>query len=284
MQIVGKKFTHAEFQSYLDNLSVSKWAKFVVVHNTSEPDIALYHQWEARQGKYANWTAEQWLRNLSSYYSSLGWSGGPHLFVPPTPDTILILNPLTTSGIHTPSWNTISLGVETVGEFEREPFDDPTRANLVFALAALHKKFGLNPVDFQLGVKGLHFHKEDHATTHKTCPGKNMVKIDLVSRVALAMNIVAPKPPVVPSDPHTHDVPLASQEADTSKLNSVELVSMYWLQAALNQWKPDLKLAVNGNRDTPTINAIEAFQTSHGLVVDGVGGPVTRITIKHANA
>lgn len=284
MNLVGKKFTHTEFKAYLDSLVVSKWVKFVVVHNTSEPDIALYHQWETHQGKHVNWTAEQWLRNLSSYYSSMGWSGGPHLFIPPTPDTILILNSLTTHGVHTPSWNTISLGVETVGEFEHEPFGDPTRDNLVFALAALHQKFGLNPVDYQIGVKGLHFHKEDHATTHKTCPGKNMVKSDLVSRVAVAMHIVPPMPVAVPTDPHTHDVPIASQEADTSKLNSVELISMYWLQAALNQWSPSLKLAVNGNRDTPTINAIKLFQTSHGLVVDGAGGPVTRITIKHVNA
>jgi murein L,D-transpeptidase YcbB/YkuD len=159
----------------------------------------------------------------------------------------------------------------------------------------LHTKFKLDPDNFILGGntvetagRGLHFHKEDKATTHKTCPGKNINKVQLVFDVQLAMGntAVAPTPAPVtdPATPHTHDVPVASQEADTSKLNSVELVSIYWLQAALNQWSPSLHLAVNGQRDKPTVEAIQLFQTSHGLKVDGVGGPVTRIAIKLANA
>lgn len=280
MQVVGRKFTHAEFKTYLDGLRIGPWAKFVVVHNTSSPDIALYHTWEKREGKHQNWTAEQWLRNLQSYYASMGWSGGPHLFIPPTPDTILVLNSLLIHGTHTPSWNTFSYGVETVGEFEREAFGDPTKANLVAALAMLHKKLDFDPANFSLGVHGLHFHKEDHATTHKTCPGKHIVKDDLVKAVVIAMGRALPDPV---ETPHTDDVPIASQEADTSHLNAVELVSTYWLQAALNQWKPSLNLVVNGVRDTKTIEAIKSFQSSHSLVVDGAGGPVTRLTLKHVN-
>lgn len=280
MQTVARKFTHAEFKIYLDSLTLPHWAKFVVVHNTSVPDIALYHTWERREGKYKNWTPEQWLRNLESYYSSMGWSGGPHLFIPPTPDTILVLNSLMVHGTHTPSWNSFSYGVETVGEFEREAFGDPTKANLVAALSMLHKKCGFDPANFHLGVSGIHFHKEDKATTHKTCPGKNIIKADLVKAVQVAMGLAVPAPVIVP---HTDDVPIASQEADTSHLNAVELVSMFWLQAALNQWKPSLSLVVNGVRDTKTIEAIRAFQTSQGLNVDGTGGPVTRVAIKHVN-
>lgn len=281
MNIVARKFTHAEFKTYLDGLTISPWAKFVVVHNTSSPDIALYDTWQARQGRFANWSPEQWLKNLASYYAGLGWNGTPHLFIPPTPDTILVLNSLLVHGTHTPSWNSISFGVETVGEFEREAFVDPTKDNLVTTLAMLHAKMHFNPAEYQLGVKGLHFHKEDKNTTHKTCPGRNMVKDDLVRNVSIAMG-KAPTP--VAADPHVHDVTLAAQEADTSHLNSVELVSIYWLQAALNQWSPSLHLAVNGNADTPTGTAVRLFQTSHGLNVDGVGGPVTRLTLKHVNA
>lgn len=283
MQLVGRKFTHAEFKTYLDGLKITPWAKFVVVHNTSSPDIALYNTWQSKQGKWANWTPEQWLKNLASYYSGLGWSGGPHLFIPPTPDTILVLNSLLVHGVHTPSWNSFSFGVETVGEFETEPFGDPTKDNLVTALTLLHEKCGFDPANFVLGKSGLHFHKEDHATTHKTCPGKHMVKTDLVQAVQAAMgNAPTPVPQVVV--PHTHDVPLVSQEADTSKLNSVELVSVYWLQAALNQWKSTLHLVVNGNYDTPTETAIRQFQIEQNLNNDGVGGPLTRLALKHVNA
>lgn len=280
MQIIARKFTHAEFEAYLKSLVITPWAKFVVVHNTSVPDIALYKKWESREGKYKNWTPEQWLKNLASYYTNQGWGGAPHLFIPPTHDTILVLNSLAVRGTHTPSWNTFSYGVETVGEFEREAFTDPTRDNLVTALALLHKKFKLMPNNFLLGTRGLHFHKQDPATTHKTCPGRNLGKEDLVLRVLAAMrHDVTP-----PESPHTHEVPVAAQEADTSKLNYVELSSIKWLQAALNQWNPNLELVITGLRDTETIEAIKLFQTSNSLVIDGVAGPVTRATLKSLNA
>jgi hypothetical protein len=73
--------------------------------------------------------------------------------------------------------------VETVGEFEREPFAGPVRDNLIAALAILHAAAGLSPLPYERGVRGLHFHKEDPVTTHKSCPGKNMVKADLVKAV-----------------------------------------------------------------------------------------------------
>lgn len=280
MQIVARKFSHSEFETYLKSLVITPWAKFVVVHNTSVPDIALYKKWESREGKYKNWTPEQWLKNLMSFYANQGWNGGPHLFIPPTPDTILVLNSLAVRGTHTPSWNAFSYGVETVGEFEREPFDDPTRDNLVTALAMLHKRFNLLPDNFLLGVRGLHFHKEDEATTHKTCPGRNIVKASLVVRVLGAM-----RHDVAPAEiPHTHEVPIAAQEADTSNMNYVELSSIQWFQAALNQWDPSLELVITGVRDTKTVDATKQFQISNNLVADGVAGPVTRAILKKLNA
>jgi hypothetical protein len=197
MQIVGRKFTHDEFKNYVGRLDIN-WAKFVVVHNTSAPDIALYNKWTQRAG----WTPEQWLKNLTSYYAGLGWKGTPHLFIPPTKDQILVLNDLKVPGTHTPSWNKIALGVETVGEFEREPFGGYTQDNLVSALATLHDKLGFNPADYQLGVKGLHFHKEDRNTTHKTCPGRNMVKSELAHAVSAAM--ARGVAPVSDEEPESH--------------------------------------------------------------------------------
>lgn len=276
MQIVARKFTHAGFQAYMDGLNITPWAKFVVVHNTSAPDIALYHNWEKRPG----WTSEQWLRNLTSYYAGMGWNGTPHLFIPPTPDTILVLNSLLVHGTHTPSWNAFSYGVETVGEFEREPFDDPTRANLVAALAMLHAKLSLRPDGFSLGVRGLHFHKEDRATTHRTCPGRNIVKTDLVTAVVAKMAGQLVPDPV--EDPHTHDVPIAAQEANTAHMSIQELTSMKWLQVQLNKWgvKKFDPLTVDGVRGPRTIAAVRLFQKFYSLTVDGIPGPVTRSTLK----
>lgn len=195
--IVGKSFTTvAAFAAYVDTVPIGLWRpKFIVTHNTSTPDLATYAKWQAR-----GTTDEQWMQNLVGYYrDQQGWSAGPHLFV--TPRSICAFTPLNMPGTHSPSWNAISWGVETVGEFEREPFDGATKAFLTGALGVLHMKSGLQPLPYVLGREGLHFHKEDPNTTHKSCPGKNMVKADLVADVeAWLANYSAGDHHVVPAE------------------------------------------------------------------------------------
>lgn len=164
--IVGKGFSPDDFQHYVAGLSFPEWRpQFVVVHNTSAPRLS---QWHSTPGA-------QRMQNLQSYYrDQMKWSAGPHLFV--ADDLIWVFTPLTTSGIHSPSWNAISWGVEIVGEYEQEAFAGTVRTNAIDALATLHGKLGLDP-------QSLRFHKEDPHTTHKSCPGKNVVKADLISAV-----------------------------------------------------------------------------------------------------
>jgi N-acetylmuramoyl-L-alanine amidase len=164
--IVGQGFTAVDFSSYIATLTFTSWRpQFVVLHNTFDPTLAHWHDapGEAR------------MRNLQSYYrDTMGWSAGPHLFV--ADDLIWVFTPLTTSGIHSPSWNPISWGVEMVGDYSTEPFGPAVRDNAVSALAALHQLVGLDP-------NTLHFHKEDLKTTHKDCPGKNVVKADMIQAI-----------------------------------------------------------------------------------------------------
>jgi hypothetical protein len=178
--IVGRLFKPDEFETYVGSLQFNLWRpKFIVVHNTSAPDLATWNGWQARKPPV---TDEKWAQNLVGYYrDQQKWSGGPHLFV--TPAGILVFTPLTGPGVHSPAWNSISWGVETVGEFEREPFTGAIRDNLIAALAILHGAAGLSPLPYAKGIRGLHFHKEDPKTTHKTCPGRNMVKAELVAAV-----------------------------------------------------------------------------------------------------
>lgn len=178
--IVGKSFTPDGFEKYLAGLKFNLWRpKFIVVHNTSAPDTKTWQGWQNRKPPI---TDEKWAQNLVGYYrDQQHWSAGPHLFI--TPAGILTFSPLTGPGTHSPAWNSISWGVETVGEFERDSFAGPIRDNLVATLAILHASAGLSPLPYQRGVRGLHFHKEDPKTTHKSCPGKNMVKTDLVAAV-----------------------------------------------------------------------------------------------------
>ncbi len=178
--IIGKSFAAPEqFSSYFDTITFGAWRpRFVVVHNTSAPDLQTYANWQTRHPPV---TDEQWAKNLEAFFrDDQHWSAGPHLFV--TPKSIIAFTPLKVPGVHSPSWNAISWGVETVGEFQSDPFDGTVRDNLVATLGILHAKSGLQLLPYQKGVRGLHFHKEDPKTTHKSCPGKNVVKTDLIRR------------------------------------------------------------------------------------------------------
>jgi hypothetical protein len=178
--IIGQSFTANAFEQYVAGLKFNLWRpKFIVVHNTSSPDLEKWAEWQTRKPPI---DGPKWAQNLVGYYrDEQKWSAGPHLFI--TPAGILAFSPLTGPGVHSPSWNSVSWGVETVGEFEKELFLGPVRDNLIAALAILHSAAGLSPLPYRLGVRGLHFHKEDVATTHKSCPGRNMVKDKLVMDV-----------------------------------------------------------------------------------------------------
>jgi hypothetical protein len=171
--IVGRGFAAADFQNYAATIQFDLWRpQFVVVHNTQMPKLA---DWHKKPG-------EQHMQDLQNYYrDSQHWSAGPHLFV--ADDLIWVFTPLNTPGVHSPSWNAISWGVELVGDYDIEPLSDATRENAVTALAALHALAGLDP-------QGLRIHKEDPKTTHTYCPGKNIVKADFIQRITerLAQN------------------------------------------------------------------------------------------------
>lgn len=267
MQIIGKGFTIIQFEEYVRKLQFNGWTpNFVVVHNTDVPTQALYKSWHSRKG----WTGEQWMKNLASFYAGKGFKACPHLFV--GYDRIWVLNPLTMRGTHSPSWNGFTWGVETVGNWDTEPFADSVKTMTIAALGILHDRIGLNPTDFKLGVRGLHFHKEDKGTTHKGCPGKSMVKENLVAAVVEYMNRDG-------SD-HVH-ITEAAQTADTRKLTTTQLTSIKWVQEQLKRLKYNVG-AVDGILGPQTKGAIVKFQTDKLLKNDGIAGPITRLALASA--
>ncbi len=168
--IIGRGFRAQEFKDYVATLSFSDWRpEFIVLHNTSAPRLS---QWHSHPGEVR-------MRNLESYYrDEKGWSAGPHLFI--ADDFIWVFTPLTTSGVHSPSWNSRSWGIEMVGEYDDESFTGGVRENTVDALAVLHTWRGISP-------DSLRFHKEDPGTTHKHCPGKNVEKASLIASIKARM-------------------------------------------------------------------------------------------------
>ena len=71
-----------------------------------------------------------------------------------------------------------------VGDYEVELFSSAVKSNAVSALATLHGAVGLDPATLKL-------HKEDPRTTHN-CPGKNVVKADMIAQLTEALATLHP--------------------------------------------------------------------------------------------
>ena len=164
--IVGQGMTADQFDDYAGTVQFGVWRpQFVVLHNTAEPTFAAWHDVSG---------AER-MRALQRYYrDDQQWSGGPHLFV--ADDLIWAFTPLSVAGVHAPSWNQVSWGVEMVGDYNTEPLGDEVRENTIRALTTLHSIAGFDPETLRL-------HREDPLTTHKGCPGSRVVKADVIAAV-----------------------------------------------------------------------------------------------------
>lgn len=181
--IVGKCFaTVEEFIAYLEAIQFDAWRpRYVVMHHTGAPDLKTWNGWQTRPKPV---TDEQWMRNLQKYYEGLGWQRAPQFFF--TPKNFCVLSLPTVRGTHAVSFNANSWGVECVGDFDREQFDDPVRGRYVDGLAALHLAAGLQLAPYERGVRGLHFHRDD-PLTKKTCPGLKVNKPALLELIRARM-------------------------------------------------------------------------------------------------
>ena len=133
------------------------------------------------------------------YRDEQHWSAGPHLFI--DDKQIWVFTPLTVSGVHSPSWNKTALGIEMLGDYDKEAFNSgrglQVQKNAVAAIATLSAVLGFNPETMKL-------HREDPLTTH-ACPGRNVNKTVFIQAVkdlmaarhggehAVAASITAPE-------------------------------------------------------------------------------------------
>ncbi len=168
--IEGASHTPETFDARCQALQWTAWRpSFVVLHNTGVPSLA-----QRPKG-----LLKKHIANLEGFYRDIqGWSAGPHLFIDDR--QIWTFTPLTVPGVHSPSWNQLSLGVEMLGDYEHEAFDDGrglrVRRNAAAALATLCAVLGIDPSLLRL-------HREDPLTTH-ACPGKNVRRLEVIQEVA----------------------------------------------------------------------------------------------------
>jgi len=167
--IVGLSFTQNEFDTYCHSLQWTAWRpSFIVLHNTAVPKLT---------DRPNGFTSAHMQGFVHFYRDVQGWSAGPHLFI--DDHKIWVFTPLTVSGVHSPSWNKLALGIEMLGNYETESFSQgrglAVHKNAIAAMATLSAVLGLNPDTIRL-------HKEDPLTTH-ACPGKNVKKAEVIGEV-----------------------------------------------------------------------------------------------------
>ena len=148
---------------------IASWAHGVVMHHTYRP---LPSQWRG----------EATMRGLINWYSNLGWTAGPHLFIAigsPIPDNdgIWQLTPLNLRGIHAGKANAWSWGIEMVGNYDLAPWPALVQEYAVESAVALMQWRGI-----QYGPRAVLGHRETGSP--KTCPGTKVDMDDFRKRVA----------------------------------------------------------------------------------------------------
>jgi hypothetical protein len=192
---VKRGFTPEAFRDYVASLPLSRWRpnKFVW-HNTAAPSLQQWLKSSAEDKAQGLVPGQTRIGNLESFFkNNNGWSGCPHLFI--APDLIWVMNPLTAHGVHSPSWNDTSIGIEMIGDYNVENDEDgnglAVKQNTILATAILCSAFGIEPSDGQVievrslrTVGTIFLHKQDPKTTHD-CPGRHIAddKLEMISAV-----------------------------------------------------------------------------------------------------
>lgn len=160
--LVGTKWNLDEFRQHL--LPVRNlWFKSVTLHHTGFPDLSMR----------PNGLTAQHIRNIQSYYEGTRkWDRGPHLFI--DDHDINGMSPLTKPGIHAASFNSTSIGIEVLGNYD---VDDPLsgRGFQCWNRAAKVTRLILDSINMPIDKRSILFHRDD-PKTRKSCPGMNVRK------------------------------------------------------------------------------------------------------------
>ena len=262
--IVGRNFTPEEFRRYVAGLVWGSWRpSFIVLHCTVVPSLALRPQ-GINDGQIQAWV--QWYRDYN------GWSAGPHIFVDDRPDGIWVFTPLTTTGVHAKSWNSRTLGLEMLGDYDREEFNSGrgalVRDNAVAAIAILTDALGLDP-DSMMGHR-------DYPGETKTCPGKKVGRWAIIQAVKDWLEKQIPPSP-----------PLAT--GGEAAAPAARLLKLTWPRMAGDDVQEVLTRLqqrgyYRGQLDSLygplAVDAVRRFQADNGLQVDGLAGPLTLAALR----
>lgn len=157
--VIGRPMLVDQLGRYV-RASQPLWAGGVTIHHTSAPSLA-----QRPQG-----LLEQHIRNLRSFYMGLGWSAGPHFFI--DEDQAWAFSPLAKPGIHAKSFNRSHIGIEMLGDYDKE---DPWSGRGLQVLTNTGLVVGEILRTLNLTKDAVNFHRDD-PRTDKTCPGSRITR------------------------------------------------------------------------------------------------------------
>jgi tetratricopeptide (TPR) repeat protein len=152
--MIGRCLQPAEWDTYITAYPFPKECQRLVLHHTYMP------------------TENQWyglstLESLQRYYNSKGWMAGPHIYA--APDGLWLFSPMSQPGIHAGTGNGsiaegwYSLGLEMVGNYDKQKPAGPVWANALMVMGRLSQRLNIAP------DKLISFHRD--YTKQKSCPG-----------------------------------------------------------------------------------------------------------------
>jgi hypothetical protein len=166
---VGKVWSLESFDAYLASIEKPSWCKGVCLHHTAAPSLSMRPQG----------LLSQHIRNMESFYKTKEWSAGPHFFI--DENEIFGMTPPNLRGIHAVSFNSSTIGIEVLGDYDTD-FHDRGRGLECWKTAAATTAKILNWLNLEPNYNTVLFHRDDPRTT-KTCPGNRVQKrwvLDLI--------------------------------------------------------------------------------------------------------
>lgn len=227
---VGKVWTPKSIGDYLKNLKKPSWAKGVCIHHTAFPDLAM-----RPKGLLASH-----IENIRyGYVNDKKWSAGPHFFT--DEDQVWGMTPPSEKGVHAVGFNSSHIGIEALGDFDREDPASGRGLEVMLTTAAATKQI-LDWLGLPVNEKTVVFHRED-GYTNKTCPGRKITKEWFLGLVRSGPALTPVAPMVSPKPAKSEMVKVADylrqnkvSEADITKglvkKGGLFLFEGHWLEGA----------------------------------------------------
>ncbi|SRR5258706_9612810 len=142
------------------------WIRGITIHHSLVPTRAM-------------WNGASTMEGTKKYYINKGWTSGPHLFLAALSsnrvnDGIWAGTPLAVPGTHAGICNKDHIGIEVIGNYDKEYWPKEVE-DLLFGVVRALMKWGNIPVSMVQG------HRE--CLPNKSCPGSTISMKDVRSKL-----------------------------------------------------------------------------------------------------